>query len=129
MYHFNNNRNHRIEVLYLNLSLCMNWLYLFLSSIIEIFWIVTLKHSHGFTNLIPSIINILTMTLSTYLLSLATRSIPIGICYAIWTGVGAIGASVLGIFLFSESTNLFGVICLILITFGVIGLKLFNSKG
>ncbi|APR98364.1 DMT family transporter [Wolbachia endosymbiont of Folsomia candida] len=106
----------------------MNWLYLFLSSIIEIFWIITLKHSYGFTHLIPSLVNVLTMTLSTYLLSLATRSIPIGICYAIWTGVGAIGASLLGIFLFNESVNLFRIMCLILITFGVIGLKLFDNK-
>ena len=107
----------------------MNWFYLFLSSLIEIFWIVTLKHSHGFIHLIPSIMNILTMTISTYLLSLAARSIPIGICYAIWTGVGAIGASILGVFLFNESTNLFGVICLISITFGVIGLKLFDNQN
>jgi quaternary ammonium compound-resistance protein SugE len=106
----------------------MNWLYLFLSSLVEIFWIVTLRHSNGFTNLIPSMINILAMTVSTYLLSLATRSIPIGICYAIWTGVGAIGASILGFFLFNESTNLFGVICLVFITCGVVGLKLFDNK-
>jgi|GEM_PF-6667816 len=72
----------------------MNWIYLLLSSLIEVFWVITLKHSCGFTHLVPSIISIFSMALSTYLLSLAIRSIPIGVCYAIWTGVGAIGDTV-----------------------------------
>jgi quaternary ammonium compound-resistance protein SugE len=67
------------------------------------------------------------MILSMYLLSLATRSIPIGVCYAIWTGVGTIGASILGVYLFNEPANLLGVICFILIILGVIGLKLFDN--
>ncbi|WP_265033849.1 DMT family transporter [Wolbachia endosymbiont (group A) of Sicus ferrugineus] len=105
----------------------MNWIYLLLSSLIEVFWVITLKHSCGFTYLVPSIISILSMALSTYLLSLAIRSIPIGVCYAIWTGVGAIGASILGVYLFNEPVNLFEVICFILVTFGIIGLKLFDT--
>jgi quaternary ammonium compound-resistance protein SugE len=67
------------------------------------------------------------MAFSTYLLSLAIRSVPIGVCYAIWTGVGAIGASILGVYLFNEPVNLFEVICFILVTFGIIGLKLFDT--
>ncbi|WP_168464409.1 DMT family transporter [Wolbachia endosymbiont of Ctenocephalides felis wCfeT] len=105
----------------------MDWLYLLLSAVVEIFWVLTLKSSAGFTELIPSILNILTMTFSTYLLSLATRSIPIGVCYSIWTGVGAVGASILGIYLFDEPSGTFEMICFTVIILGVIGLKVFET--
>lgn len=102
----------------------MAWGYLIIAGALEIVWAIGLKYADGFTKLWPSVFTVLTMIASFYCLSLAVRTLPIGTGYAIWTGIGAIGTTVLGIFLFAESANLLRLLCIALILVGIIGLKL-----
>lgn len=101
----------------------MAWIYLIIAGIFEIVWSMGLKYSHGFTKLVPSLITIGGMVVSFYLLALATKSLPIGTAYAVWTGIGTLGAVLLGIFLFHEPVNILRIIFLCLILIGIIGVK------
>ncbi len=105
----------------------MAWLYLFIAGIFEVIWAMGLKYSQGFTKLYPSLITLGGMIISFYLLSLATKSLPIGTAYAIWTGIGAFGAVLLGIILFNEPLNALRIIFLCLLLVGIIGLKLTSA--
>ena len=102
----------------------MDWLILFLAGLLETTWAVGLKYTHGFTRLWPSLFTLLAMTGSVWLLALATRALPLGTAYAVWTGIGAVGAAVLGIILFGESASPARLFCLALIVTGIVGLKL-----
>jgi quaternary ammonium compound-resistance protein SugE len=102
----------------------MAWLYLLIAGIFEVVWAIGLKYSHGFTKLYPSLITLGGMVTSFYLLALATKSLPIGTAYAIWTGIGALGAVLLGIILFNEPLNILRIVFLSLILLGILGLKL-----
>jgi quaternary ammonium compound-resistance protein SugE len=106
-----------------NLS-AMAWIYLFVAGIFETAWAIGLKYSAGFTRLGPSIFTILTMAISLYLLALALRTLPVGTAYAVWTGIGTVGAALLGMFLFNESREVTRIFCILLIVAGIIGLKL-----
>jgi len=101
----------------------MAWLYLMIAGIFEIVWATGLKYSHGFTKLPPSLVTLGGMVVSFYLLSLATKTLPIGTAYAIWTGIGALGAVLLGIFLFKEPVSVLRIVFLCCILVGIIGLK------
>jgi quaternary ammonium compound-resistance protein SugE len=101
----------------------MAWIYLIIAGVFEIVWSMGLKYSHGFTKLVPSLITIGGMVVSFYLLALATKSLPIGTAYAVWTGIGTLGAVILGIFLFHEPVNILRIIFLCLILIGIIGVK------
>lgn len=101
----------------------MAWIFLIIAGIFEVVWAMALKYSHGFTKLIPSLITLGGMVISFYLLSLATKTLPIGTAYAIWTGIGALGAVLLGIFLFNEPVNILRIVFLCLILIGILGLK------
>jgi quaternary ammonium compound-resistance protein SugE len=105
----------------------MAWLYLFLAGLFEIGWAVGLKYTEGFTKLIPTALTALSMILSLGLLGLALRSLPLGTAYAIWTGIGAVGTVVLGIFLFNEPAQTARLACVGLIVAGIVGLKLTAS--
>jgi quaternary ammonium compound-resistance protein SugE len=102
----------------------MAWIYLFVAGVFETAWAIGLKYSAGFTRLGPSIFTILTMAISLYLLALALRTLPVGTGYAVWTGIGAVGAAILGILLFNESREIARILCILLIVAGIIGLKL-----
>ncbi|MBB6186936.1 quaternary ammonium compound efflux SMR transporter SugE [Rhodanobacter sp. MP7CTX1] len=102
----------------------MPWIYLALAGLFEIGWAVGLKYSDGFTRLWPSVATAVAMIISVLLLALATRSLPIGTAYAIWTGIGAVGAVILGIALFGDSAAPLRLLCVALIVAGIIGLKL-----
>ena len=102
----------------------MAWIYLVIAGVFEVIWAIGLKYSHGFTKLFPSLITLGGMVVSFYLLSLAIKSLPIGTAYAIWTGIGALGAVLIGIFLFNEPANILRIVFLCLILVGIIGLKL-----
>ncbi len=102
----------------------MSWVYLLIAGIFEVVWAVGLKYSHGFTKLYPSLLTIGGMIVSFYFLSLATKSLPLGTAYAIWTGIGALGTVILGIFLFNEPVNAPRIVFLGLILTGILGLKL-----
>lgn len=101
----------------------MAWVNLFIAGILEIVWAIGLKYSNGLSNPIPSLITILGMILSFYFLSLATKVLPIGTSYAIWTGIGAVGTIILSILLFHENISVQKIIFLIMIISGIIGLK------
>jgi len=102
----------------------MSWVYLFLAGLFEIGWAVGLKYSAGFTRLWPSIGTALAMALSVVLLAMAAKTLPLGTAYAVWTGIGVIGAVALGIVLFNEPVTVARITCVVLIGAGVVGLKL-----
>ncbi|HCH38155.1 MAG TPA: quaternary ammonium compound-resistance protein SugE, partial [Enterobacter sp.] len=87
-------------------------------------WAIGLKYTHGFTRLTPSVITVSAMIVSIVLLSWAMRSLPVGTAYAVWTGIGAVGAAITGILLLGESASLARIASLALIVAGIIGLKL-----
>jgi quaternary ammonium compound-resistance protein SugE len=83
----------------------MSWLVLFIAGLLEVVWAVGLKYTHGFSRLVPSVITIAAMVISMALLSWAMKTLPVGTAYAVWTGIGAVGAAVTGIILLGESAS------------------------
>lgn len=105
----------------------MSWIILLIAGLLEVVWAVGLKYTHGFSRLTPSIITIITiiaMIISMALLSWAMKTLPVGTAYAIWTGIGAVGAAITGILLLGESASPARLLSLGLIVAGIIGLKL-----
>ena len=102
----------------------MKWGYLFIAGALEITWAVTMKMSNGFTVLIPSIMTGVGYIASAVFLSIALRQLPLGTAYAMWTGMGIVGTTLLGVFLFREKLSVAQVICVMLIVVGILGLKL-----
>lgn len=102
----------------------MPWIYLFLAGVLEVGWAIGLKYTDGFTRPIPTALTILSMIASVGLLGLAVRDLPIGTAYAIWTGIGTLGAVGLGIVLFGDPASFARLACIGLIIAGIAGLKL-----
>ncbi len=101
----------------------MAWAILFLAGLFEIGWAVGLKYTMGFTRVGPSVATLVAMVASLALLSIAVRTLPIGTAYAMWTGIGTVGAAILGIALFREPATPLRVVCILLIVVGIVGLK------
>jgi quaternary ammonium compound-resistance protein SugE len=101
----------------------MSWVYLFIAGLFEIVWAIGLKYTQGFTRPLPSIVTVAGMIVSFYFLSLATKVLPIGTAYAIWTGIGAVGAIILGTILVKEPFDLPRMLFMSLIVIGIIGLR------
>jgi quaternary ammonium compound-resistance protein SugE len=101
----------------------MAWVYLVIAGLFEITWAIGLKYADGFTKLVPSVITIVGMILSVILLGLALRELPVGTGYAVWTGIGTVGAAILGMILFQEPATAIRLGCIALIVVGIIGLK------
>lgn len=99
------------------------WILLLIAGILEFIWATGLKYSEGFTKLWPSVFTLLTMALSFYLLSLSMRVLPVGISYTVWTGIGAVGAVVIGFVVFQEPLTLLKLLFLGMIIGGILGLK------
>lgn len=102
----------------------MPWIYLVVAGFLEIVWAYTMKQSHGFSRLTPSLITLITMVASFWLLSLSMRSIPLGTAYVIWTGIGAVGAFVVGITLLGEPVNAVRMVAAVLIVSGLVLMKM-----
>ena len=102
----------------------MAWFYLLTAGALEIFWAAFLKLSHGFTRPLFSVITILGMLASFLFLSQATKTLPLGTSYAIWTGIGAIGAVVVGVLVFKEPLTGPRILFTALLLTGILGLKL-----
>jgi quaternary ammonium compound-resistance protein SugE len=102
----------------------MSWFILFIAGLLEVVWAVGLKYTHGFSRLWPSVITVLAMVVSVVLLSWAMKTLPTGTAYAVWTGIGAVGAATAGILLLGESASPARLASLALIVVGIIGLKL-----
>jgi quaternary ammonium compound-resistance protein SugE len=105
----------------------MAWIYLVLAGLFEIGWAIGLKHTYGWTRLVPSLITLAAMGVSFWLLSLALKELPIGTAYAIWTGIGAAGTAIVGILWFGETATAIRIASLALIVLGVLGLKFGSS--
>lgn len=91
-------------------------------------WAIGLKYTEGFTKLTPSILTLIALAASMILLAKATQTLPIGTAYAVWVGIGSLGAAVLGIFLFKESASWPRLFFLALLLISIVGLKL-TSEG
>lgn len=107
----------------------MAWIILLIAGFLETGWALGLKLSDGFTRVVPTVLTLAAAVLSIYLLSLATRAIPVGTAYTVWAGIGAVGTIILGAVMFSESLSLARLACLGLIVVGIIGLKLVDGAG
>lgn len=104
----------------------MAWFVLVVAGVLEIGWAVGLKYTDGFTRWGPSLVTLVTATISLVLLGLAVRDLPVGTAYAVWMSIGVAGTAVLGIVLFNEPATAGRLLCLGLILAGVIGLKLLD---
>ena len=101
----------------------MAWLILIVAGLLETGWAIGLKCTEGFTRLVPSVLTGLAIVASMYLLSVAARTLPIGTAYAVWVGIGAAGAVVLGMVLLGESRNPARLFFLGLLLVSIVGLK------
>jgi quaternary ammonium compound-resistance protein SugE len=106
----------------------MAWIVLVTAGILEIVWAFFMKKSDGFTLLVPSAITIVTMIASFGLLSYAMRTLPLGTAYTIWTGIGAVGAFVVGVAILGEAANPMRIIAATLIVAGIVMMKLSSSQ-
>lgn len=102
----------------------MAWIALFFAGLFEVGWAVGLKHTDGFTRLVPSLLTLAAMVASLGLLAIALKTLPLGTSYAVWTGIGTLGTVILGIVLFGESADAIRLACIGLIVAGIVGLKL-----
>jgi quaternary ammonium compound-resistance protein SugE len=105
----------------------MAWTYLVVAGLFECGWAVGLKYTEGFTKLIPSLLVVTAMGISLWLLSVSMKTIPVGTAYAVWTGIGAVGVAIMGMFLFGESRDVMRIVCLLIIVSGIFGLRLVSS--
>ena len=106
----------------------MNWLFLLSAGLCEIFYAVAMPRTNGFTRLWPSLFCGFFIAASMYLLSLATRTIPVGTAYAVWVGIGALGTAVYGMVFLDEDRSLARMACFGLILMGIVGLKLLTLR-
>lgn len=102
----------------------MAWFYLLLAGLLEIVWAYSMKLSEGFSKLTPSLITLVAMTASFALLALSMKSLPLSVSYMIWTGIGAIGAFLVGVFILGEQISTMKVIAALLIIAGLVMMKL-----
>lgn len=106
----------------------MAWIYLIIAGIFEVVWSTMMKLSHGFSILSYSILTIVGMILSFAGLIIATKHLPISIAYPIWTGIGAVGSVLVGVFLFHENLNWFTLLFVALLIVGIIGIKITSGE-
>ena len=106
----------------------MAWISLAIAGIFEVVWAVSMKQSHGFTRLVPSVITLVGMIASVVLLSLSMRTIPLGTAYTVWTGIGAVGAFAVGIAILGEQLNFMRMCAAVLIVSGLLLMKLSSPE-
>ena len=102
----------------------MAWIYLFIAGLLEVVWAFSMKQSEGFSRLGPSVVTLVAMLSSFWLLAAAMRTIPLGSAYTIWTGIGAVGAFLVGITLLNEPVNAMRIAAATLIVSGLVLMKL-----
>lgn len=107
----------------------MNWAFLIAAGLCEIFYAAAMPRTEGFTRLWPSLFCVAFIAASMYLLSLATRTIPVGTAYAVWVGIGAVGTAVYGMLMLGEDRSVARMACFGLILMGIVGLKLLSLRG
>ncbi|HBM58418.1 DMT family transporter [Salipiger marinus] len=102
----------------------MAWILLVVAGLLEIVWAFAMKQSHGFTRIVPTLVMVAGMAGSFWLLSLSMRSLPLGTAYMVWTGIGAVGAFIVGILFLGEALTLQRGIAAALIVAGMVTMKL-----
>jgi quaternary ammonium compound-resistance protein SugE len=105
------------------------WILLVTAGLLEIVWAMSMKASQGFTKPHFVSITLIAAALSFWLLGLSLRQLPVGTAYAVWTGIGAVGAAVLGIVFFGEALTLARIGCIALIVIGILGLKFLGGEN
>lgn len=103
----------------------MNWLILALAGLLEVVWAVGLKYTDGFSRLLPSVGVVVAIAASMILLAVAMRSLPVSTAYAVWTGIGIVGTTLVGMLL-GESMSAMKIICLVMILTGIAGLRVLS---
>ena len=101
----------------------MAWLILVIAGLLEVVWAFSMKQSEGFTRLWPSLVTLAAMGVSFVLLSLSMRTFPLGTAYTVWTGIGAVGAFVVGIVVLGESASPMRIVAALLIVSGLVLMK------
>jgi len=102
----------------------MHWIILVVAGLFEVGWAVGLKYTEGFTRLWPTVGTIVSMIISLGLLGIAMKTLPVGTAYAIWVGIGTVGAIIAGVVFMGDTMNLLRGVSLLFIVIGIIGLKL-----
>lgn len=105
----------------------MAWMMLILAGIFEVVWAYSMKLSDGFSKLTPSIVTIFFMILSFAFLAYAMRTLPLGTAYTIWTGIGAVGSFLVGIFVLGEPASAMRMLAAVLIISGLVLMKISSS--
>ncbi len=104
------------------------WVLLVIAGLLEVVWAIGLKYTQGFTRLWPTLGTVAAMVASFLLLAQALKTIPVGTGYAVWTGVGAVGAALVGMLYLGEPRHAARIVCLLLIVAGIVGLNLVSTK-
>lgn len=105
----------------------MAWIYLVTAGILEIVWAFAMKQSHGFTRLVPTVVMLVAMVASVGLLTLSMRVLPLGTAYAVWTGIGAVGAFLVGVTVLGEAVSPMRAAAALLIFGGLVLMKLSST--
>ena len=102
----------------------MPWIVLVVAGLLEVVWAFAMKQSEGFSRLWPSVVTLIAMVLSVVCLAWSMRSLPLGTAYTIWTGIGAVGAFIVGIAFLGEAMNATRILAAVLIVSGLVLMKL-----
>ena len=105
----------------------MAWIYLFVAGLLEIVWAIGLKHTDGFSRLVPTAVTVTAMIISVLLLGLSLKTLPIGTAYAVWSGIGIVGTALTGILIYGEPADAMRIVCMTMIVAGIAGLKLLTN--
>jgi quaternary ammonium compound-resistance protein SugE len=105
----------------------MAWLFLAIAGVLEVVWAFSMKQSSGFTRLWPTVITAVTMIASFALLSISMKTLPLGTAYTVWTGIGAVGAFVVGVLVLGEEVSVARILAAVLIVSGLILMKVSAS--
>lgn len=105
----------------------MAWGLVLVAGLLEIVFAISLKKTDGFTRLVPTLIVIVSGAASFYLLARALQTLPIGVAYAIWTGIGAAGTAIVGMLVLGEARDLAKIVSLVFVLVGLIGLQITTS--
>jgi len=103
------------------------WVMLLVAGLFEVAWALSMAATRGWTRLWPSVLTLVLMGISFYLLSRAMRTIPVGTAYAVWTGIGAVGVACVAMSLGKEPATARRLVCIALIVFGIVGLKVVGN--
>lgn len=106
------------------MSTTFAWIILSIAGLLEVCWAIGLKYTEGFTKVGPSIFTVICLTASMFLLAKASQVLPIGTAYAVWVGIGALGAAIVGMIVLKEPASIGKMVFLIMLLVSIIGLKL-----